>query len=144
MNPHAPSGQQSAQRLGQGERGRLGDRVSRNDRQGGKGRIRQDVDDGSAGTGQQRQEGLDHVVGAVEVDGEVLFERGTVAEVIVKRQAGVIDEDVEGPHALGSRLRLRRAGHVQNQRRDPPVGMGQRLPGAGIHPLHATLQGFLD
>jgi hypothetical protein len=39
--------------------------------------------------------------------------------------------------------KVRRAGHVQDQRRDPPVGMGQRLPRAGIHPLHATLQGFL-
>src|SRR5713226_4359591 len=106
MNPHAPSGQKSAQRLRHVERGRLGDRVGRNERQGGEGVQRQIVDNGSPGTSQQRQEGLGHAVGAEEVDGEVLFERGTIGDVIVKRQAGVVDEDIERSDLIGSCLNL--------------------------------------
>src|SRR5713226_8258417 len=82
MNPHAPSGQKGPQRLGQVERGRFRDRVSRSERQGGDGHRRYVVDDGSAGTGQQWQEGLDDAVRAEEVDGQVLFEHGMIAQVI--------------------------------------------------------------
>ena len=39
---------------------------------------------------------------------------------------------------------LRRVGHVQGQRRDPPIRVGQRLARTGIHPLRAPPQGFLD
>ena len=66
----APPGQQRAQRLGQGERGRLRDRVRRGERQRGQGHHRHVVDDGAAGAGQQRQERLGHAVGAEQVDGQ--------------------------------------------------------------------------
>ena len=35
------------------------------------------------------------LIGAEEVDGEKPFDRGTIAQVIVKRYAGVVDEDIE-------------------------------------------------
>jgi hypothetical protein len=79
-----------------------------------------------------------------EVDGEVLFERGTIAQVIVKRHAGVIDEDIERLDSLDSCLSLRRVGHVQGQGRDAPIQVGQGLARTGIHPLRASPQGFLD
>ena len=101
MHPHAPPGQQSAQQLGQVERGRLGDRVGRSEREGGEGHRRHVVDDGALGTSQQRQEGLGDAVGAEEVDGEMLFERGPLAEVVVERDARVVDEDVERLDAVG-------------------------------------------
>ncbi len=144
MHPHAPPGQQSAQRLREGERCRLGDRVGRADRQGGHGRQRQNVDDGPPRTGQQRQEGLGHPIRAEEVHGEVPFEHGTIAEVIKMPQAGVVHEDVERLDLPGRCLNLRRAGHVQGQRRDAPVRVGQGLARTGIHPPRASPQRFLD
>ncbi len=144
MNPHAPPGQKSAQRLGQVERGRFRDRVGRSERQGGDGHRRHVVDDGSAGTGQQRQEGLDDVVRAEEVDGQVLFEHGTIAQVIEECNSGVVDEDIERFDALGSCLNLRRVGHVQGQGRDAPVRVGQGLARAGIHSLRASGECFGD
>ncbi len=72
------------------------------------------------------------------------FERGTIAQVIVKRQAGVIDEDIERFDSLDSSLSLRSVGHVQGQGRDAPIQVGQGLARAGIHPLRASPQGFLD
>src|SRR5216684_531432 len=144
MHPHPPSGQKSAQRLRQVERGRLGDRVGRNDRHGGEGVQRQIVDDGAPGTSQQRQEGLGHAIRAEQVHGELLLERGAIAEVVVKRDAGVVDEDVERLDSPGRGLNLRRAGHVQGQRRDAPVRVGQGLARTGIDPARASPQGFLD
>jgi hypothetical protein len=46
-------------------------------------------------TSQQRQESLGHSLCAKEIDGEVPCERSTIAQVIEKRQAGVIDDDLE-------------------------------------------------
>ena len=65
------------------------------EREGGDGHRRHVVDDGSPRTGQQRQEGLDHAVGAEEVDGQVLLEHGTIAQVVEQRDSGVVDEDIE-------------------------------------------------
>jgi hypothetical protein len=39
-------------------------------------------------------------VGAEQVDREVLFEDGPVAQVVVERDAGVVDEDVDERPAL--------------------------------------------
>jgi hypothetical protein len=90
--------------MGQVERGRLRDRVGRSERQGRDGRRRHVVDDDPSRTRQQRQEGLGHAVGAEEVDSEVLVERGTIAQVIVKRDAGVVDEDIERADLAGGCL----------------------------------------
>ena len=94
--------------------------------------------------GQQRQEGLGHAVGAEEVDGQVLLEHGTIAQVVIERDAGVVDEDVERPDLLGRGLDLRRAGHVQDQGGDAPVRVGQGLPRARVHPAGASAEGFGD
>ena len=74
----------------------------------------------------------------------MLFERGTIAEVIVVRHAGVVDEDVERLDALDGCLNLRGVGHVQGQGRDAPIRVGQGLARTGVHPLRASPQGFLD
>jgi hypothetical protein len=144
MDAHALPGQESAQRLREGERGGLGDRVGRDDRQRCEGVQRQVVHDGSPGSNQQRQESLGHAIGAEQVDGEVAFECGTITEVVVKCQAGVIDEEIERPDSSGRRLYLCRAGHVQGQRRDAAIRVGQGLARAGVHPLRASAQGFPD
>jgi hypothetical protein len=52
-------------------------------------------DDRPLGTRQQGQEGLGHAPGAVEVDGQVLLDRGTVAQVVEQPDASVVDQDVE-------------------------------------------------
>ena len=72
------------------------------------------------------------------------FEHGPIAQVVVKRHAGVVDEDVERFDALDRRLDLRRVGHVQGQGRDARIRMGQGPAGAGVHPLRASPQCFLD
>ena len=75
-----------------------------------------DVDDGSSGTSQLRQERLGHTVGSEEVDGEVLLEHRPIAEVVVQRQAGIVDEDVERLDLLDRRQGLRGVRHVKGQR----------------------------
>jgi hypothetical protein len=87
------------------------------------------------------REGLGHAVGAEEVDRQMLFQRAAVAEVVVEPQARVVDQDVEGPGLPGGGLDLRRAGHVQAQRRDPLAWMSQRLAGAGAHTRRPSAEG---
>ena len=81
---------------------------------------------------------------AEEVDGEVLVECGTIAQVVVQRHAGVVDEDIERLDPGDSCLDLRRVGHVQGQRRDAPIRVGQGLARTGVHPPRASPQGLLD
>ena len=81
---------------------------------------------------------------AEEVDGEVPLERRTVAQVIVERDAGIVDEEIEGFDLVDGSLDLRHVGHVQGQGRDALVGVGQRHASTGIHALRASPQGFLD
>ena len=72
------------------------------------------------------------------------FERGAIAQVIIERQAGVVDEDVERPDSPDSALNLLGIGYVQGQRRDALIQVGQGLARTGVHPLRASAQGFLD
>ena len=130
--------------LRQGECGRLGDRVGGGERQGGEGHQRHVVDDRPLGTGEQRQEGLGHGVGAEEVDRQVLFDRGTIAQVIEKPDAGVVDQDIERFDALDRRLDLPRVGHVQSERCDALIRVDQRPARSGVHPSRASPQGVLD
>ncbi len=58
-----------------------------------------------------------------------------LGEVVGEPRASVIDQDVKRLDLISGCLDLRRAGEVQGQRRDPPVGVGQRLAGAGIYPV---------
>ena len=71
--------------------------------------------------GEQRQERLRYVVGAEQVDRKALLKRASIAEVIVECYAGVVDQQVERIDALHGGLDLRRVGHVQGQRRYPPI-----------------------
>jgi hypothetical protein len=52
----------------------------------------------------------------VKVDGGVLFKSGTIAQVIVKAQTCVVDEDVERLNSSGSRLNLLCVGYVQDSK----------------------------
>jgi hypothetical protein len=83
-------------------------------------------------------------VGAEEVDGQVPFQRGRIAQVVPTRHAGAIDEEIEGFDVLDSSLNLRGVGHVQGQGRDAPIRVGQGPAGTGIHARRAHAQGFFD
>ena len=144
MDRHAPPGQQRAQRLRQRERGRLRDRVGGSDRQGGERHDRHVVDDGSPRPGQQPQQGPGDAPRAEEVDGEVPLEHSAVTEVVVRRQPGVVDQDVEGLDGLRRSLDLRLVGHVQAQIGHPSVLVGEWDPCSGVHLFGASAQGFLD
>jgi hypothetical protein len=96
------------------------------------------------GASQQRQERLGHPVGAEEVDGQVPVHRSTIAQVIGKPDAGVVDQDIESFDLADGCLNLRRFGHVQGQRRDPPIRVDQRPARTGIHPPRASPEGILD
>ena len=71
------------------------------------------------------------------------FETSALAQVIVKVQAGVVDQDIESFDILDSILNLRGVGHIQGQGCDTPIGMCKGLPRSRIHPLRASPQGFL-
>jgi hypothetical protein len=86
---------------------------------------------------------LEHPVGAEEVDGEVLFDHGRIAEIVGEYHPGVVDQNVQRLHALDSRSNLCRIGHIQGHRRDAPIRMGQGLPGTGVDASRAPAQGFL-
>jgi len=54
----------------------------------------------------------------------VPFEHGPIAQVVVERHAGVIDEDVERVDFIDGSLDLRSVGHVQGQGCDAPIRVG--------------------
>ena len=95
-------------------------------------------------TSHQRQEGLRHAVRTEKVDREVPFKIGTIAQVIVKVHSGVVDQDIERFDFLDSVLNLPGVGHVQSQGRDAAIEMSKGLARSRIHPLGASLQGFLN
>jgi hypothetical protein len=64
-------------------------------------------------TGQGGQERVGHVVGAEQDDGQVPFQHGSVAQVVIQGDAGVVDQDVQRSGLIGGCLDLRRVGHVQ-------------------------------
>jgi hypothetical protein len=64
-------------------------------RDGGKGGDGDDVGDGAAGPREQREERLGHGPRAEEIDREVPFERGTIAQLSGQRHAGVVEEEIE-------------------------------------------------
>jgi hypothetical protein len=72
----------------------------------------------------------------------VLFECATIVEVVVKCLAGVVDEDVEGLDSLEGCLNLGSIGHVEGQRSDALIRVGQAR--VGVHPLRASPEGLLD
>jgi hypothetical protein len=74
----------------------------------------------------------------------VPFEHGTIAQIVVQRDAGVVDEDIESFDLIGSCLDLGGAGHVKGQGRDAPAGVSQGLARAGIHPLRASGESLSD
>ena len=49
-----------------------------------------------------------------KIDGKVPFNPGAIAQVIMKVDAGVVDEDVENCDALDGFLNLLRVGDVQD------------------------------
>jgi hypothetical protein len=74
----------------------------------------------------------------------VLFDHVEIAEIVVDGDAGIVDEDVEGVDVVGCLPDLLNVGHVQRQRRDAPVQVGEGVARTGIHSLRASPQGFLD
>jgi len=96
------------------------------------------------GTNQGRKKCLGHVVGAVEVDGKVPLECGTIAQVVEQEHAGVVDEDVQRLDLACGFPDLLRAGDVQDQRRDARAEMLQRPARAGVHPRRAPGERLLD
>jgi hypothetical protein len=87
---------------------------------------------------------LSHVIGAEEIDRQLPFERGPIAQVVVECHACVVDEDVERLHAPDGSLNPRGVGDVQGQGRDTPVRVGKGLACGGVDPLRPPVQGFLD
>lgn len=54
-------------------------------------------------------------------DREVLFEHGPIAEVVVDRHAGIVDQHVERLDLLDGLLNLGLVGHVEDHRRDTRI-----------------------
>src|SRR5438445_4556643 len=108
-------------------------------KRGGNGRQRQNANNGAPRTSQQRQESLGHTIRAVEIDGEALFERGTIAQVVIKRQACVVNEDIERFDFLHGRLNLRSVGYVQREGRHAAVSVLQfAASSTRVNPLRSA------
>src|SRR5207302_2701213 len=75
----------------------------------------------------------------LEIDGEALFERGTIAQVVVECQAGVVDEDIERFDFLHGRLNLRSVGYVQREGRHAAVSVLQfAASSTRVNPLRSA------
>jgi hypothetical protein len=85
-----------------------------------------------------------HARGVVLFDGEMLFEHGTITEIIVQRHAGVIDEDIEQLDVRDCFLNLGWVSHVQDQGRDAPIRVGEEATRACIHMFRAPPQRLVD
>ena len=62
-----------------------------------------------------------------EVDCEEPFERGAVAQIVLERDAGIVDENIDRVDFLDSRPNLRGVCDVQLEERDAAVGVGKWL-----------------
>src|SRR5262249_27609801 len=107
-------------------------------------RQRENIDDSASGGSQYRYESLGYVISAKENHGQQPFERGTIAQIILERDAGVVDEDVQSVDLLGGHANLCGVRDVEHQRRDAAVSVKKRLARAGIDPLRASPQRFVD
>ena len=87
---------------------------------------------------------MDHVVGAEQVDGQVLFDRGRVAEVVIVLYAGIVDEHVERLHSVDGSGDLSRVGDIERQGNDAIVRVGDGAAGTGVDPAGAPSESFFD
>ena len=71
------------------------------------------------------------------------FNAGAIANVIMKVDACVVNQDVERSDVRDSSLNLRRVSYVEDQRHDARIRMCKELSRPGIHALRASFQGFL-
>jgi hypothetical protein len=74
----------------------------------------------------------------------MLFEGGTIVQVIVNAHSSVVDGDVETFDLLEGSLDLRRIGDVQEHRSHALVPVAPRLARSGVDPLGTSPQGFLN
>jgi hypothetical protein len=74
----------------------------------------------------------------------VLLDRVGIAQVVVDRDAGIIDQDIEGFDLTGRPLDLRSAGHVQRQGRHALVGVFESAARSRIDPLRPPSQCLID
>ena len=122
MHRHTLARQQRAHRLRHVERGRFGNGVAGDDRDGRERHHRQVVDDGSLRASQKRQESPRHIQRSVEVNRQVLLDERGVAQIVIERDAGVVDENVQRTDLLGRPCDLRCVGDIECQRCHPWVG----------------------
>ena len=106
VDRHPISRQQRPQRLTHVESGSLRYRVARYERDRGEPCHRQIVDDGSLGAFQFRQEGVDHFERTKEVDRQVLFDHVEIRQIVVDRNASIVDKDVESVNLYDGLLNL--------------------------------------
>ena len=93
---------------------------------------------------QPRRERVRHSEHAEEVDLEVSFDDVRIAQVVVNRDPGVVDEDVEAVDSLDCPVDLRSVGHIEREGRDAAVGNAKRAAASGKHPLRASSEGLVD
>jgi len=77
-----------------------------------------------------------------EIDGQVLRELGGVAQIVVKGDAGIVDEHIEAIDLGGGLLDLRSLGHIEPDRRHAWLGGERRTTASGIDALRAAPQRF--
>ena len=136
--------EQRAERLRQVEGGCLGDRIGGDQRQRGQRHHGQVVDDGAPRALEQRQKGTGHVEYPEKVDGKGALEDFGIAEVVVRRYAGVVDEEVEAVDRAGGALNVLGAGDVQLHGRNASVCMREWPARSRVHAPRSAAQRFVD
>ena len=84
------------------------------------------------------------MVGAEEIHSQQPLERGPIAELVLQRDTGIVDEDVEVCDLAGGRPDLSGIGDVERERRNAGVSVDEGLPRAGVDPGRASAQCLLD
>jgi hypothetical protein len=95
VNRHAVAREARPKGLRHIQRRRLRHRIAGDDRQGRERGERQVVDDRPLGVLQHWQERARHLDDAEQIDGQLLFDGVEIARIVIDRDAGIVDEDVE-------------------------------------------------
>ena len=79
-----------------------------------------------------------------EIDRKVLLDHFGFAQIVVNRDAGIVDQDVEGLDPGCRSLDLRCVSHLQRHRRHPSIGMLPWRACPGIDGFRASFERLVN
>src|SRR5215472_2012107 len=92
---------------------------------------------------ERRQERMRYSEQPQEIDGEMLFDYFEIGQIVVNRDAGIVNEDIERTDLLDCLLDLRSVGHVQGHGCHAFVGDLQWAASTRVNPLCPASKRFI-